>query len=48
MPPCNTGMYYKTPIGLHKVTIFARIRNLNIEFRPTMPKANKPQVPNLL
>ena len=27
--------------------ILSRIRNLNIESRPTMPKANKSQMPNL-
>ena len=42
------NIYYKTPIGLHKVTILPRIKNLNIDSRPTTPKANKPQLPNLL
>ena len=47
MPLYNTRIYYKTPNRLPKVTVLLKIRNLNIESRRTMPKANKPQVPNL-
>ena len=37
----------KLQINKHKVTIFSKIRNLNRKYRPIMPKANKPQEPNL-
>ena len=30
MPPYNIGIYYKTLIGLHKVTILSRIRTLTL------------------
>ena len=42
MPPYDTWIYNKTPNRLHKVTILSKIDNLNIESRPTTPKANKP------
>ena len=35
------NIYYKA-LGLHKVTILSKIRNLNIKSMPTMPKVNKP------
>ena len=39
------NIYYKA-LGLHKVTILSRIRNLNIKSMPTMLEVNKPQVTN--
>ena len=37
----------KLQINKHKVMILSKIRNLNKKSRHIMPKANKPQEPNL-
>ena len=37
----------KPQINKHKVMILSKIHNLNKKSRPIMPKANKPQKPNL-
>ena len=37
----------KPQINKHKITILSKIHNLNKKYRPIMPKANKPQEPNL-
>ena len=37
----------KPQINKHKITILSKIHNLNRKYRPIMPKANKPQEPNL-
>ena len=37
----------KLQINKHKVMVLSKICSLNKKSKPTMPKANKPQEPNL-
>ena len=43
----NIHKNQKLQISKHKITILSKICNLNRKSRPIMPKANKPQEPNL-